>query len=83
MEAGKEDQQSVVHFLTDEGVGGREIHQCMSVVYGEHSMSHSRVLAWRKRFRDGHVSLQDDALPGQAHHVMLILVEMGLGIWRF
>ncbi|PNF36286.1 hypothetical protein B7P43_G05854 [Cryptotermes secundus] len=31
-----------------EGVGGREIHRRMSVVYGEHSMSRSRVLAWHE-----------------------------------
>ncbi|PNF21232.1 hypothetical protein B7P43_G04189 [Cryptotermes secundus] len=42
----------------------------MTAVYGEHSMSRSRVLEWHKRFREGHVSLQDDALPGQAHRVI-------------
>jgi hypothetical protein len=55
MEAGKEEQRNVVRFLTAEGVG-----------YGEHSMSRSRVLAWHKRFREGRVSLQDNARPGQA-----------------
>ncbi|PNF40213.1 hypothetical protein B7P43_G08284 [Cryptotermes secundus] len=70
MEAGKEEQRSVARFLTAEGVGGREIRRRMSVVYGEHSMSRSRVLAWHKRFREGRVSLQDDARPGQAHRVI-------------
>jgi hypothetical protein len=43
----------------------------MSVVYGEHSMSRSHVLAWHKRFREGCVSLQDDARPRQAHRVII------------
>jgi hypothetical protein len=42
----------------------------ISVVYGEHSMSCSRVLAWHKRFREGRVSLHVDARPGQAHRVI-------------
>lgn len=33
-------------------------------------MSHSRVLVWHKRFREGRLSLQDDARPGQAHCVI-------------
>ncbi|KAJ4444770.1 hypothetical protein ANN_06567 [Periplaneta americana] len=67
MKAGKEEQRDVVRFLTTEEVGGLEIHHCMSAVYGEHSMSCFRVLEWHKRFREGHVSLQDNARPGQAH----------------
>ena len=59
-----------MYFLTAEGVGGREIHRRMSGVYGEHSTSRKRVLAWHKRFREGRVSLQNDARPGQAHHVI-------------
>jgi hypothetical protein len=33
MEAQKEEQRSVVRFLTAEVVGGREVHSRMSVVY--------------------------------------------------
>jgi hypothetical protein len=40
------------------------------VVYGEHSVSRSRVLEWHKRFPEGRVSLQDDARPRQAHRVI-------------
>lgn len=64
MEASEEEQRGVVRFLTAEGVGGREVHHRMSAVYGEHSMSCSRVLEWHKRFREGRVSLQDDGRPG-------------------
>jgi transposase len=70
METGKEEQRSVVRFLTAEGVERREIHRRMSVVYGEHSVSHLHVLAWHKRFREGRVSLQDNACPGQARHII-------------
>ncbi|KAJ4451555.1 hypothetical protein ANN_03021 [Periplaneta americana] len=73
METGKE-QQGVVRFLTAGGVGGREIHCCMSAVYGKHSMSCLRVLEWHKRFREGRVSLQDDARPGQAHCAITLAV---------
>ena len=51
----------------------------MSVVYGEHSMSRARVLAWHERFREGRVSLQDDARPGQAHRVITPDVIAALG----
>jgi hypothetical protein len=69
--------------LTAEGVGGREIHHRMSVVYGEHSMSRSHVLAWHKRFREGRVSLQDDAHPGQAHRVITpdVIAALDGHIW--
>jgi hypothetical protein len=68
MEAGKEEQLSVLRFWSANGVGGWEIRH-LSVVFCVHSMSRSRVLAWHKRFREGRVSLQDDARPGQAHCV--------------
>ena len=57
MEAGKEEQRRIVRVLTDEGVGGREIHRRMAAVYG---VPCSRVLKWHKRFREGRVPLQDD-----------------------
>ncbi|PNF14668.1 hypothetical protein B7P43_G11440 [Cryptotermes secundus] len=79
MEAGIEEQRSIVRFLTAEGVGGRVIHCLMSVVYGEHSMSRSRVLVWHKRFREGRVPLQDDARTGQAHRVITPDVIAALG----
>ena len=35
MEAGKEEQRSVVRFLTAEGAGRLEFHRHMSAVYGD------------------------------------------------
>ncbi|KAJ4435544.1 hypothetical protein ANN_18160 [Periplaneta americana] len=69
METGKEEQRGVVRFLTAEG-GRQKPHRHMSAVYGEHSVSYSRVLEWHKRFREGRLSLQDDARPGQAHRAI-------------
>ncbi|KAJ4435076.1 hypothetical protein ANN_23651 [Periplaneta americana] len=70
MEASKQEQRGVVRFLTAEGIGEREIHRRISAIYGEHSMSCSHVLEWHKRFQEGHVSVQDDARPGQPHHAI-------------
>ncbi|KAJ4430812.1 hypothetical protein ANN_19403 [Periplaneta americana] len=42
----------------------------MSAVYGEHSMLCSHELEWHKRFREGHMSPQDDAHPGQVHRAI-------------
>ncbi|KAJ4435777.1 hypothetical protein ANN_18396 [Periplaneta americana] len=50
----------------------------MFAVYGEHSMSCSRVLEWHKRFREGRVSLEDDARPGQAHGAITLLLLLRL-----
>ena len=36
MEANKEEQKSVVHFLVADSAGTREIHRRMCAVYGEH-----------------------------------------------
>ncbi|KAJ4437739.1 hypothetical protein ANN_17885 [Periplaneta americana] len=83
MEAGKEEQRGVVRFLTAEGVGGREIYCRMSAVYSEHSMSCYHVLEWHKRFREGCVSLQDVARPGEAHRAIIpaVIAEVDGLIW--
>ncbi|KAJ4438051.1 hypothetical protein ANN_13990, partial [Periplaneta americana] len=82
MESGKEEQRDVVRFLTAEGIG-REIHHRMSAGYGKHSMSCSHVLEWHKRFREGRVSLQDDARLGQAHRAIIpaVIAEVDGLIW--
>lgn len=64
MKANKEEQRGMIRFLTAESAGGREIYRRMAVVYGEYYMSRLRVLEWYKRFRDDHVSLQDDPRLG-------------------
>ena len=70
MEAKKEEQGGVIHFLVAEGVRTRDIHQRIAAVYGEHCMSLTNVHEWQKRFLEGRTSLQDDSHPGQVHRVV-------------
>ena len=74
--ASKEEQRGVVRFLTAKGVEGTEIHRRISEMYGKHSMSLARVKAWRKRFREGRVSLADDARSGTPHHITDDIVQL-------
>ena len=50
----------------------------MSKVYGEHCMSLARVKAWR--FREGRVSLADDALSGTPHRITEDIVQLVDGL---
>ena len=69
-ETSKEEQRSVVLFVTAERVGGWEIVASFTF-YDEYSMSCSRVLEWHKRFFEERVtarrcstsSLQPRTLP--------------------
>ncbi|KAJ4430453.1 hypothetical protein ANN_22669 [Periplaneta americana] len=76
MEASKEEQRSLVRFLTAKGVGGTDIHPRMSQVYGKHCMSLARVKAWHKRFRERRVSLADGAQSGTPHRITDDIVEL-------
>ena len=67
MEASKEEMRGVVRFLSAEGVAPVQIHRRMVAVYGENSLSYSRVKVWAGRFRAGRESLSDDPRPGQSH----------------
>ena len=80
MEACKEEQRGVVRFLTAEGVGGMDIHRRMSQVCGEHCMSLARVKAWHKRFREGWVSLSNDAWSGTPHRITNDIVQLVDGL---
>ena len=75
MEASKE-ERAIVRILTAEGVGGTDIHRRMSQVYSEHSMSLARAKAWHKRFREGRVSLVDDAQSGTPHCITDKIVQL-------
>ena len=77
--ASKEEQRGIVCFLSVE-VGGTDIHRRMSQVYGEHCMSFARVKAWHKRFREGRVSLADDARSGTPHCITDHIVQLVDGL---
>ena len=80
MEASKEEQRGVVRFLTAEGVGGRtfieECHKCTVNT----AWSLGRVKAWHKRFREGWVSLADDAWSGTPHRITDDIVQLVDGL---
>ena len=80
MEASKEEQRGVVHFLTAEGVGGTDIYRRMSQVYGEQCMSLARFKAWHKRFREGQVSLADYARSETPHRITDDIVQLVDGL---
>ncbi|GIX88535.1 uncharacterized protein CDAR_524261 [Caerostris darwini] len=63
-------QRGVIRFLAAEGIGVREVHRQMKTVYGEHSLSLTRVLDWYKHFLEGRESLKDDSRPGQSHLII-------------
>ena len=52
----------------------------MSQVYNEHCMSLARVKAWHKHFREGWVSLANDALSGTPHHITNDIVQLVYGL---
>ena len=79
MEVSKEEQRGV-RFLTAEGVGGTDIHRRVSQVYGEHCMSHARVKAWHKCFREGRVLLADDAWSEASHRIIDDIVQLVDGL---
>jgi hypothetical protein len=70
MEAGKEEQRSVVRFLTAEGVGGREIYRRMSVVYGvatSHSQTDGQTPSVAQSYRRPNSFGQTDTAFSQSH----------------
>jgi len=66
----KEEQHSVICFLSSEGVKPIEIHQQMKVQYGDACLSLQQVYEWTKKFTNGISSVTDSPRPGQAHQVV-------------
>ncbi|GFQ83920.1 histone-lysine N-methyltransferase SETMAR [Trichonephila clavata] len=67
MQANKKELRWVIRFLAVERVGGREMHQWMNVVS---IICVVRVVEWSKSVLEGLELLEDDARPGQTHHVI-------------
>jgi hypothetical protein len=55
----KEEQRSVIHFLSSEGVKPIEIHRRMKVRYGDACLSLQQVYKWTRRFMKGISSVTD------------------------
>jgi hypothetical protein len=63
----KEEQHSVIRFLSSEGVKPIEIHQRMKVQYGDACLSLQQVYKWTRKFMNGISSVTDPPRPGQAY----------------
>jgi len=66
----KEEQRSVIRFLSSEGVKPIEIHREMKVQYGDACLSLQQVYKWPKKFMNGISSVTDSPQPGQAYQVV-------------
>jgi len=66
----KEEQHSVICFLSSEGVKPIKIHQRMNVHYGDACLSLQHVYEWTRKFMNGVSSVTDSPRPGQAHQVV-------------
>jgi len=66
----KEEQRSVICFLSIERVNTIEIHRRMNVQYGVACLSLQQVYEWSMKFMKGISSVTDSPRPGQAHRVV-------------
>jgi len=57
--------RAVMEFLTLENVPPQQIHNRMTVVYGECAPSYASVKRWAAEFRQGRSSLEDDPRSGR------------------
>jgi hypothetical protein len=66
----KEEQRSVVRFLSSEGTKPIEIHRRMKVQCGEACLSLQQVYEWSRKFRNSVASVADAPRSGQAHRIV-------------
>jgi hypothetical protein len=66
----KEEQCSVICFLSSEGVIPIKIHGQMKVQYGDACLSLQQVCKWTRKFMNGISSVTESPQPGQAHQVV-------------
>ena len=67
----KEEQRSVIRFLSSEGVKTVEIHRRMKVQYGgDGRLSLQQMYEWTRKFMNGISSVTDSPRPDQAHRVL-------------
>jgi hypothetical protein len=66
----KEEQGSVIRFLSSEGVKPIEIHRRMKVQHGDACLSLQQVYQCTRQFMNGISSVTDSPRPGQAHPVV-------------
>jgi hypothetical protein len=66
----KEEQRSVIRFLTSEGVKPIEIHCRMKAKYGDACLSQQQVYEWSRKFTICVTSVKDAPRLGQPHRVV-------------
>ena len=66
----KEEQRSVIRFLSREKMKPIEIHRRMKVQYGDVCLSLQQVYEWTGKFVNGISSVTDSPRSGQAHRVV-------------
>jgi len=66
----KEEQRSVICFLSSEGVKPIEVHRRMKVRCVNACLSLQQVYEWTRKFMNGISSVTDSPRPGQAHPVV-------------
>ena len=66
----KEEQCSVIRFLSSEGLKPIEIHRRMKVQYGDACLSLHQVYEWTMELMNGIGSVTDSPRPGKAHQVV-------------
>jgi len=66
----KQEQRSVIRFVSSEGVKTIENHRRMKVQYGDACLSLQQVYEWTRKFMNGISSVTDPPRPGQAHRVV-------------
>ena len=66
----KEEQRSVIRFLSGEVVKPIEIRERMKFQYGDACLSLQKMYEWTRKFINGISSVKDSPRPGQAHPVV-------------
>jgi len=67
----KEEQRSVIRYLSCERVKPIEIHRRKKVQYGDACLSLQQVYEWTRKFMNGISSVTDTPRPGQAQPVVI------------
>jgi hypothetical protein len=63
----REEQRSLIHFLSSEGVKPTEIHKKMKMQYRDTCLSLQQVYEWDKKFKNGMSSVADADGPDRPH----------------
>jgi hypothetical protein len=66
----REEQRSVIRFLSSEVVKPTEICRRMEVQYGDACLSLQQVYEWTRKFLNGVSSVANSPRPGQAHRLV-------------